>query len=195
MKLLFKLFPLSLVALLSCSRSHHPVVVFETDMGNIEVELFVNEAPITAGNFLHHIDDGTFRRYQPLFYRVVRLDNQPRNTVKIEVIQGGLYDDELTDSLVPIEHETTLTTGIKHTHGVLSMARGAPGSASTEFFICVGDQPELDFGGARNRDGQGFAAFGRVIKGMDVVQQILALPDSNQYLVEPVPIREIRRVP
>jgi len=75
------------------------------------------------------------------------------------------------------------------------MARGAPGSASTEFFICVGDQPELDFGGARNRDGQGFAAFGRVIKGMDVVQQILALPDSNQYLVEPVPIREIRRVP
>jgi peptidyl-prolyl cis-trans isomerase A (cyclophilin A) len=108
--------------------------------------------------------------------------------VKIEVIQGGLYSDEKIDRQPTIPHETTKTTGLKHLEGTISMARNEPGTASTEFFICVGDQPELDFGGHRNGDGQGFAVFGRVITGMDVVRKIQLQKDTSQYLVEPVKI-------
>ena len=91
-------------------------------------------------------------------------------------------------------YETTETTGIKHTDGVISMARLEPGTASTEIFICIGDQPSLDFGGDRNPDGQGFAAFGKVSGGMDVVRNIQSRPDSIQMLLEPVIIREIKLV-
>jgi peptidyl-prolyl cis-trans isomerase A (cyclophilin A) len=120
------------------------------------------------------------------------MDNQPDNDIKIEVIQGGPGRQGRERQLPPIEHETTEATGIKHLDGVISMARNRPGSATSEFFICIGDQPSLDFGGMRNRDGQGFAAFGRVIKGMDVVREIQQLePDGGQYLEEPVPIRRI----
>ena len=179
----------------ACALSKNPHILIETDMGDIEAELFIREAPITATNFLNHIDMGTYQAHETVFYRVVRLDNQPRSTTKIEVIQGGLYDDDLVDAMTPIEHETTQTTGINHTDGVLSMARSAPGTASTEFFICIGDQPGLDYGGARNSDGQGFAAFGKVVKGMEVVKQIQAQRDSVQYLPQPVRIRTIRRIP
>jgi peptidyl-prolyl cis-trans isomerase A (cyclophilin A) len=126
-----------------------------------------------------------------MFYRVVRMDNQSRNQVKIEVIQGGLFHDEVLDTIAPIRHEPTCETGILHTNGVISMARMEPGTASTEFFICIGDQPSLDFGGLRNPDGQGFAAFGKVVEGMEVARAIQALPDEGQYLKEPLTIREI----
>ncbi len=126
-----------------------------------------------------------------IFYRVVRLDNQPNSKVKIEVIQGGLFHDEVLDTISPIIHESTQETGILHTDGVISMARMEPGTASTEFFICIGDQPSLDFGGDRNPDGQGFAAFGKVVRGMDVARAIQALPDEGQYLKEQLLIREI----
>ncbi|HET53584.1 MAG TPA: peptidylprolyl isomerase, partial [Ignavibacteria bacterium] len=122
------------------------------------------------------------------FYRTVRKNNQPNNNFKIEVIQGGLFSDEEIKKHPGIRHETTQETGIKHLDGTISMARNEPGTASTEFFICIGNQPELDFGGKRNADGQGFAAFGKVIKGMDVVRKIQQLPDENQYLKEPVRI-------
>ncbi|MQY78494.1 MAG: peptidylprolyl isomerase [Bacteroidetes bacterium] len=131
---------------------------------------------------------------KPIFYRVVRLDNQPNNKIRIEVIQGGLFDDELSEGLPPIEHETTEITGILHKDGVISMARSTPGTASSEFFICIGDQPELDYNGKRNPDGQGFAAFGKVIKGMEVVRKIQNLQDKNQYLVSPVEIAKIEKV-
>jgi peptidyl-prolyl cis-trans isomerase A (cyclophilin A) len=119
------------------------------------------------------------------------MDNQPDNQVKIEVIQGGLFHDHVLDTIAPIIHESTLETGILHTDGVISMARNHPGSASTEFFICIGDQPSLDFGGKRNPDGQGFAAFGKVISGMDVARAIQALPERGQILEKQVRIREI----
>ena len=163
-----------------------PTVKMETSFGKIVCEIDTIHAPITAKNFLTHLKNGTFEN--ALFYRVVRLDNQPKSKVKIEVIQGGLYDDKIIDKIKPIPHETTVVTGLKHTNGALSMARNQPGTASTEFFICVGDQPELDFGGNRNGDGQGFAAFGKVIKGMDVVRKIQLQKDTSQYLVEPVKI-------
>lgn len=172
-----------------CCDRQHPRVRIHTDMGDITVELFPEKAPVTAGNFLTHVERGDYKN--SLFYRVVRMDNQPDNPVKIQVIQGGLFHDEVVDTIAPIIHETTGQTGIRHTDGVISMARNEPGSASTEFFICIGDQPSLDFGGDRNPDLQGFAAFGRVTGGMDVVRAIQSLPDEGQYLLEPVTIRDI----
>lgn len=91
----------------------------------------------------------------------------------------------------PIKHETTAETGILHGDGVISMARAEPGTASSEFFICIGDQPELDYGGMRNPDGQGFAAFGKVIEGMDVVRKIQSLKDEGQMLKEKVDITSV----
>ncbi len=124
-----------------------------------------------------------------------RKDNQPHNNVQIEVIQGGLCDDTLINLYPPIVHETTRMTGIRHTNGVISMARNEPGTASTEFFICIGDQPSLDYKGNRNPDGQGFAAFGKVTSGMEVVRDIQSHTDTAQYLLKPVLIQEMKVIP
>jgi len=180
-----------LVGSVSCDRSC-PEVFIQTDFGEIVVELYPENAPATATNFLSLVERGVYTN--AIFYRVVRMDIQPGNEVKIEVIQGGLFDDDLVNIYSPIDHETTETTGIKHTDGVISMARNEPGSASTEFFICVKDQPDLDYGGERNPDQQGFAAFGKVTRGMEVVRIIQAMPDSGQYLVHPVRILEMKRI-
>ena len=186
------LFFIALALLMAaCTSGRNPAVLIETELGNIEAEIFVKKAPITAANFMHHVATGTFNN-GACFYRVVRMDNQPDNDVKIEVIQGGLYRNE--GQSPPIAHETTRMTGIQHTGGTLSMARTHPGSATTEFFICIGDQPELDYQGKRNPDGQGFAAFGRVTKGMDVARKIQQQNDSNQYLENPVVIRSMKRI-
>jgi peptidyl-prolyl cis-trans isomerase A (cyclophilin A) len=166
-------------------------VSLETGLGNIVVELYPERAPVTVSNFLRYVDENRFRG--ATFYRVVTMDNQPQSPVKIEVIQGGLRDDEQKLGLPPIDHETTATTGLRHRNGTLSMARLAPGTASSEFFICIGDQPELDFGGKRNPDGQGFAAFGRVVAGMTVARDIQGRPVAEQILKEPVPIRAVSR--
>lgn len=166
-----------------------PKVKIVTALGNIIIEVDTIHAPVTAKNFLKHVQAGTYM--DAVFYRVVRMDNQPDNDVKIEVIQGGLYSDEEIDKQEPIPHETTEMTGIKHLNGTISMARYTPGTASTEFFICVGDQPELDFDGTRNPDKQGFAAFGQVTKGMNVVEKIQHLKDASQYLAEPLKITGI----
>ena len=182
-----------LLGLISCGQSQHKKVLIKTDLGDIEVEVYPDRAPVTAQNFLSLVEKGVYTN--SVFYRVVRLDNQPQNKVKIEVIQGGLFDENLIDAYTPIEHETTETSGIKHTNGVISMARMEPGSASTEFFICIGDQPSLDFQGDRNPDGQGFAPFGKVTRGMDVVRKIQSLRDEGQYLPEKVIIQEIIRLP
>jgi len=172
-------------------------VVMETDQGNIEIELNLEKAPLTAGNFLRLVDNGDLDGAK--FYRVVTYAND-RGSPKIEVIQGGLGD--ASEAFDTIDHETTEDTGILHTDGAISMARGAVGTASTEFFLCVGDQPGLDYGQMRNADGQGFAAFGKVVSGMDVVRRINGLPadapsDSEytkgQILTEPVAITSVRR--
>ena len=164
-----------------------PRVVMETSLGNIVCEIDTVHALVTAHNFLSHIQNGTFKN--AVFYRVVRPDNQSASKIKIEVIQGGLFDDREIEKYLPIQHETTQITGLKHINGALSMARNEPGTASTEFFICIGDMPQLDFGGMRNTDGQGFAVFGKVIEGMDVVRKIQLQKDTSQYLVEPVKIQ------
>jgi peptidyl-prolyl cis-trans isomerase A (cyclophilin A) len=166
----------------------YPMVVIKTELGDITVEIYQNKSPISAANFLSYVEENRFQG--ATFYRTVTMDNQPNNEVKIEVIQGGLGEDSLGLGLPAIEHETTDRTGVLHKDGTISMARLEPGTASSEFFICIGDQPELDFGGKRNPDGQGFAAFGRVISGMDVVRKIQARPADGQRLTPAIKIIE-----
>ena len=166
-------------------------ISMETELGPIQLELYPDRAPITVSNFLRYVDKN---RYEDLhFYRVVHMENQPDNDVKIEVIQGGLGFDKHPMELPTILHETTDKTGIRHLNGILSMARLEPGTASSEIFICINDQPELDFGGKRNPDSQGFAAFGKVISGMDVVRKIQLLPETNQMLDKVVKVNSIQR--
>lgn len=166
-------------------------VSIHTELGDIVVEIDCDRAPVTATNFLRYVDENRYR--DATFYRVVRMDNQPGDAVKIEVIQGGLGKGAHKDKLPPIKQETTRETGFLHKDGVISMARQEPNSAHSEFFICIGDQPELDFGGMRNPDGQGFAAFGQVKSGMGVVRRIQQLPGDGQWLKKPVLIQSIKR--
>ncbi len=182
----------SLLLLVSCSARQVRVLI-ETGEGDIILELYPEKAPLTTANFLAHVEAEHYR--DAVFYRVVHLNNQAGSPVKIEVVQGGLFNDSLINQHTPIAHENTATTGILHKDGVISMARNEPGTASTEFFICVGDQPALDFGGQRNPDGQGFAAFGRVIQGMDIVKKIQGHKETGQYLNNPVPILKMYIIP
>ncbi len=182
---------LLLIFSLHCSQQH-PRVLMSTEAGDILIELYPRQAPITTANFLRYVNE---KRYDgAAIYRTVHLKNQPFDSIKIEVIQGGLWNGDEDAAYPAIEHETTQRTGILHQDGVLSMARLEPGTASSEFFICIGDQPELDFGGRRNPDGQGFAAFGRVITGMDVVRAIQQQTANGQNLTPPVRIRSIRKI-
>lgn len=170
----------------ACTGEKLPLVLIATDAGEIIAEVDTVKAPVTAGNFLNLVRNGVYNG--SVIYRVVRPDNQPNRKEKIEVIQGGLYSDSLVAKYPVIRHETTGETGILHNDGAISMARNEPGTASTEFFICIGDQHSLDFGGLRNPDGQGYAAFGRVVRGIDVVRKIQQYEDSAQYLKNPIRI-------
>jgi peptidyl-prolyl cis-trans isomerase A (cyclophilin A) len=125
----------------------------------------------------------------------VRAGNQPANKVKIDVVQAGRAPFSRRPELPPIALEPTSMTGLAHVDGALSMARDGPDTATSDFFICVGAQPELDFGGKRNPDGQGFAAFGRVVAGMDVVRRIHAAPADGQSLAPPIAIVGAHRLP
>lgn len=173
-------------------QSSKPVILMQTDLGDIKVRLEAKKAPVTVANFLKYVDEDRWTGAN--FYRVVRTDNQPNKATKIEVIQGGLGFNESTKRLPSIIQETTAQTGLHHLDGTISMARSEPNSADSEFFICINNQPELDFGGMRNPDGQGFAAFGRVIRGMDVVRAIQKGKDKEQMLETPVVIRSIKRI-
>ena len=168
-----------------------PHVILETEVGEIEIEVDTVRAPVTAANFLKYVDGGFYDGGR--FHRTVKPDNQPDNAVKIEVIQAGASAARVREFFPPIPLEPTGTTGLTHADGVISMARTQPDSARDQFFICIGNQPELDFGGKRNADGQGFAAFGRVVRGMDVVRRIQAAPARGQTLTPPVPIVRARR--
>lgn len=168
-------------------------VLIETEKGDIEVELDGAKAAATVANFLRYVDGKFYDGGR--FHRTVRPDNQPDNKVKIEVVQAGINPDRTKDEFPPIRLERTRDTKLAHEDGTISMARDGPDSATSDFFLCVGDQPELDFGGKRNPDGQGFAAFGRVVKGMDVVKEIQAAKADGQTLTPPIKIVKVRRKP
>ena len=164
--------------------------IIQTSLGNITVVLYPKKAPVTVANFLKYVDAHLYDH--TTFYRAVRLNNQPNDSIKIEVIQSSGADS--TKDFAPIPLESTGQTNLHHHNGTISMARAAPNSATSSFFICVNDQPSLDYGGKRNKDGQGFAAFGQVINGMDVVKKIQNLyPKQGQYFNPRVPIITIKR--
>jgi peptidyl-prolyl cis-trans isomerase A (cyclophilin A) len=145
-----------------------------------------------VANFLRYVDGGHFEGGQ--FHRTVRPDNQPTDSVRIGVVQASIAAPPRAATFPAIRLERTSVTGLRHQDGTLSMARGGPDSATSSFFVCIGDQPALDFGGRRNLDGQGFAAFGRVVRGMDVVRAIQRAPAEGQNLVPPVRILSARRL-
>ena len=169
-----------------------PRVSIQTAIGDIEVELDTKAAPITVTNFLHYVHEGLFN--DGGFHRAVTLANQPTNNVKIQVIQAAANPAKSNEFLAPIRLERTRDSGLKHLDGTISMARLGPDTAQNDFFICIGDQPELDFGGKRNPDGQGFAAFGKVTKGMDVVRRIQNSPANGQNLTPPIHIQRAVRL-
>lgn len=168
-------------------------VTMQTELGNIELEVDSARAPRTAANFLRYVDAGRYEGGR--FHRTVTMANQPTNNVKIEVVQWSAAPRGDREAFPAIELERTTVTGLKHLDGTISMARAGPNTATSDVFICIGDQPSLDFGGARNPDGQGFAAFGKVISGMDVVRRIQASPANGQTLTPPIRILNIVRRP
>jgi len=174
----------------SAEAQAYPRVIIQTDFGNIEAEIDTVHAPLTAANFLRYVDLGFYRFSR--FHRTVRADNQPASAVKIAVVQAGLDSLRVKD-FPPIKLERTSVTKLLHKDGTISMARDGPDTGTSDFFICVGDQPALDYGGKRNPDGQGFAAFGRVVLGMDVVRKINAAPAKGQALEPAVRIKNIVR--
>lgn len=193
------------LALLACNAPDNApasdntvTVVMETSAGDMTIKLYPDKAPITVANFLRYVDGGYYEGAR--FYRTTRPDNDPM----IEVIQGGIWpthEEDWEAPFPPIAHETTEMTGLSHVDGAISMARNEPGTASSEFFISVGANPELDFAGERNPDGQGFAVFGQVVDGLDVVHAINAAPTAEgegfqgQLLIEPVVVNTVKRVP
>ena len=171
-----------------------PTVKIETNFGDIIVELYPEKAPKTVAAFLSYVDSGYYKNGS--FYRVLKAADQPSSSFKSDLIQGGIWQtkNKMQIKLPGIPHETTKQTGLLHKDGTISMARLAPGTASTEFFIVIGDQPAYDYGGDANSDGQGFAAFGRVIDGMDVVKQIHEQPDNETNFTPVIKIIDIIRL-
>ena len=142
-----------------------------TTLGDIDVELAVDRAPITANNFLAYVDQK--RLDGSSFYRAMKLVAEPLDGL----VQGGLQGNS-AKMLAPIAHEPTTKTGLSHKDGTISLARYAPGTATSDFFICVGDVTSLDADPSQSGDNLGFAAFGHVIAGLDVVKKILTSPVS-----------------
>lgn len=172
------------------------VVRIETALGDIDIAVDTTHAPITAANFLKYVDGkfydgGRFHRAtRPDNYTPVLPDKPP-----MQIIQAGINPDRRRDGFDPIPLERTSLTGLKHVVGTVSMARTpAADSARSDFFICLDDQPSLDFGGRRFDDGQGGGAFGRVVKGMDVVRRIQQQPVEKQALTPPVTITRMSRI-
>ncbi len=180
---------LALLTLSGAPQDALPRVIISTSLGEITLEIDTGSAPVTAANFLRHVDAGLYE--QGRVHRTVRPDNQFASPIRIELIQAMARE---TKTFPPIVLERTSVTGLRHQNGTVSMAREKPDSASHQFFICLGGQPELDFGGRRNPDGQGFGAFGRVVSGLAVARRIQVSPADGQRLSPPVFITRARRL-
>ena len=181
-----------ILLVVACLPNHkNPHIEIQTSLGDIELELYPDQAPKSVTAFLSYVDSGFYRN--ATFYRVLNNENQPSDAFKSNLIQGGLWGTGKRKNLPGIPHETTQQTQILHKNGTISLARLEPGTATTEFFICVGDQPGYDYGGENNSDGQGYAAFGKVVKGLDIVSRIYNQPETDQYFIPRIPIYNIKR--
>lgn len=186
---------LTLITVVSCGHPAYtnPHILIQTEAGDIEVELFADKAPKTTAAFLSYIDSGYYSNSS--FYRVLKSDEFPSET-NTGIIQGGIWQTNPSkkQSLPGIEHESTKLSGLSHQSGTISLARLAPGTASTEFFICIGDQSPLDYGRRGTEDGQGFAAFGQVFKGMSIVREIQGKKSHGDHFDEKITIKKITRL-
>jgi peptidyl-prolyl cis-trans isomerase A (cyclophilin A) len=183
-----------LVILASCNskKSSEPHVVIETDYGNIELALYPKQAPRTVAAFLKNVDSGIYKNAS--FYRVLKNENVPEE-YNTGLIQGGIFNT--ANASLPIkgiEHESPKQTGLSHVSGTISMARLAPGTATSEFFICIGDQKQFDSSSRGNSDGLGYSAFGKVIDGMKVVSSIQNTSSSGDRFVKDITIKNIKRL-
>lgn len=184
------------LCLLSCSSKKYtnPTVVIETQYGNIQVELYPDKAPKSVAAFLSYVGKGLYKNSS--FYRVLKEENQPSSSFKSKLIQGGIWQSDNARAVIlpGIPHETTQQSGILHKDGTISLARTTPGTATSEFFICLGDQPAYDYGNNANPDKLGYAAFGKVVKGMAIVRQIHSQPEDGENFNPPVKILTIKRL-
>ncbi len=171
-----------------------PRLEIQTKLGDIILEIYPEKAPLSCAAILSYVDSGFYENAS--FYRVLNTFNQPSYSPKSELIQGGIWQSNRRKAgqIPRIPHETTRQTGLLHSDGTVSLARNEPGSAGTEFFICIGDQPGFDFGGENNPDGQGYAAFGKVVSGMDIVHKIYQRRERDQNFDPPIPIYKIIRL-
>ncbi|MEO8820168.1 MAG: peptidylprolyl isomerase [Ginsengibacter sp.] len=189
---------LAFVGMISCNQEKKytkPTIDIQTYYGDIIVELYPDKAPKTVAAFLSFVDSGYFKNTS--FYRVLKKDDQPMNVAKTQLIQGGLWETKfkLEQKLPGIPLETTKQTGILHQEGVISLARSEePNSGNTEFFICMDDEPDYDYGGAASPDKKGYTTFGRVISGMKYVRQIHSQPDYETNFKPPIKIINIKRL-
>lgn len=189
------LFAASILLFMGCGHPDYkdPHVMIYTSLGDIEVEVYTGKAPVSGNAFLSYVDSGFYTNSS--FYRVVMEEGATVST-NTGLIQGGIYqsDPKQYAATPGIAHEPTSQTGLSHTSGILSLARTAIGTANTEFFICIGNQAQFDEGKGQPEDGKGFAAFGKVFKGMDIVRKIQAQRSSNESFEEKITIYKISRL-
>lgn len=179
----------------SCKQyaANDPHVKIETTQGDIIVQLFPDKAPKTVAAFLKYVEAGYYEESN--FYRVIKNENVPAE-YNTGLIQGGIFHSNPTvhDQLKGTEHESPKNTGLSHTSGTISMARATPGSATSEFFICVGDQQQFDSSNRTGSDGLGYAAFGKVVEGMKVVAAIQNKKSKGESFIDKIRINNIRRL-
>lgn len=189
---------LAFAGLLTACADNSPNVIFETNLGSIEIEVDLKKAPLSGADFLYYVDENLYDGQS--FYRTVRDDNDPLD-MGMSIVQGGRNDLQPVTML--LTHERTSTTGLSNVTGSVAIARDAPGTGSAAFFfINMADNLFLDQGGTRNPDGQGYAVFGNVVDGMDVAKAIQAQPTggettspipNSQLISEPIIIRRAYR--
>lgn len=190
----YVIFFLAGTLLFSCSRKNYkePHILISTRYGDIEAELYPDKAPKTVAAFLSYVDERLYKNTS--FYRVIKEDDLSSG-YNSGLIQGGVW--QVNSSKLPvqkIEHESTKQSGLSHTNGTLSLARTTPGSASSEFFICIGNQSQFNAGASQVPDSLGFAAFGRVVKGMDAVRKIQSQKNTGDKFDEQIIIDNIERL-
>ena len=167
-------------------------MLIDTEYGDIIVEIYADKAPKTAEAFLKNVDKKVYNKAS--FYRVLK-DESLTEQYNTGLIQGGVFNTDTTEAGSPfIPHESPKQTGLSHTSGTISMARTTPGTARTEFFICIADQTQFDSSLRTNPDGLGYAAFGKVVEGMPVVRKIQAQKNDADKIRYPVMIKKISRL-
>jgi peptidyl-prolyl cis-trans isomerase A (cyclophilin A) len=189
MKKILIAFLLSQIFSCNQNKDSNPHILIDTNYGDIEAELYPQKAPKTVAAFLSYIDSNLYKN--TTFYRVLKNEDMPID-INYGVIQGGIWP--LEKNIKGVEHESTTKTGLTHTNGTLSLARTGIGTATTEFFICIGDETIFDAGNKGREDTLGFAAFGLVVHGMDIVRKIQSQKNNGENFISKIIINNITKL-